>query len=86
MRHSVAQFRMLLLVFLDQRFPFFFLLRAAFNRFAEMRQRFVGNIELLVFGPAEMTFRFAHGLFAGRIAVRFARALRRHAETDDRLD
>ena len=72
----LAQLGMLLLVLLNQRIPFGFLLRAALDRFAKMRQRLIGNVELLVFGPAEMPLRFAHRLFAGRIAVGFARARR----------
>ena len=72
-------------ILLDQRVPLRFLLRAAIDRFAKMRQRFVGNVKLLVFRPAEMSFRFAHRFFARRIAVGFARAGGRHAETNDRL-
>ena len=69
-----------------QRAPFCFLLRAAFNRFTKMRQRFIGNVKLLVFGPTQMPFRFAHRFFARRVAVRLARAGGRHAITNDRLD
>ena len=51
-----------------------------------MRERFIGNIELFVFRPAEMALGFAYGIFAGRIAMRFARARGRHAVTNRRLD
>ena len=77
---------MLLLIFLNQLVPLFLELRAAIDRLTEMRQRFIGNIKLFVFGPTEMPFRFAHSLFARRVAVGFARARRRHAITNYGLD
>ena len=66
--------------------PLRFGLRAAIDATPEMRERFIGNVELFVFRPAEMPLGFAHGLFARRIAVRFARAGGRHAVTNGRLD
>src|SRR5438309_7762706 len=76
---------MLLLKFLNQFVPFFFLLRAAFDRLSKMRERFVGNVKELVFGPAEMALGLTHGIFARRVAVRFARSGSGHAVTNRRL-
>ena len=81
-----AEFCIFLCIALDQFFPLVFLFRAAVDRLAKMRQRFVGHIELLVFGPAQMPLGFAHRFFAGRIAVGFARAGRGHAVANGRLD
>src|SRR5205807_10538373 len=83
---KLAQLRMFLAVILDQSVPFRFGLRAAIYCFTKMRERFVGNVELFVFGPAEMALGFAHGILAGRIAVSSARAAARHAVTNDCLD
>ena len=79
-----ALFRVLLEIFVNQRAPFFFMLRAAIYAPAKVRQSFFRHEELFVFRPAEMSFRFTHGVFARRITVRFARARRRHAVTDRR--
>jgi len=77
---------MLLFVVIHNLIPLGFKFFPALNRFAEVRERFVRNVELLVFGPTEMTFRFLHRIFAGRIAVSLPRALRRHAEADNSLN
>ena len=81
-----AVFRVSLRVFLDESVPFGFELLATWNGFAVVRECFVGNVKLLVFGPAEMFLRFAHSLFTRRVAVSFACALGRHAEADHCLD
>ena len=83
---KLAQIGMFFTISFDQVIPFALILRAAIDRFTEMRQCFIGNVELLVFRPAEMTLRFAHGILARRVAVGFTRARRRHAVTNDRLD
>ncbi len=77
---------MLLFVSFDKLMPLGFKLFTALNRFAEVRESFVGNVKLLVFGPAEMPLRFFHCVFARRIAMSFARALCRHAEPDNCLN
>ena len=82
----LAQIRMLLLVVFNQRIPFRFLSRATINRFTKMIQSFIGNVELFVFRPAEMSLRFTNCVAARRIAVRLARARRRHSEADDCLN
>ena len=66
--------------------PLRFALRAAIHATPEMRERFIGNVELFVFRPAEMSFGFAHCVCARRVAVRFARAGGRHAVTNGGLD
>src|ERR1041385_1349213 len=73
-------------VLLDKRMPLGFELLAAWNGFTVVRECFVRNVKLLVFGPAEVFLRFAHSLFTRRVAVSFACALRRHAEPDHGLD
>ena len=70
---------MFFLILADQLVPFLFLLRPALNRRAKMRQRLIGNVEELVFRPAQMFFRFAHCVFTGSVAVRLAGARGRHA-------
>src|SRR5207248_9545352 len=77
---KLAQIGMFFTISFDQVIPFALILRAAIDRFTEMRQCFIGNVELLVFRPAEMTLRFAHGILARRVAVGFTRARRRHAD------
>ena len=78
----LAEILMLLFILIDQFVPFLLVLLAAFERFSEMGQRFVGHIEELIFGPAQMPLGFAHRIFARRVAVRLARARSRHAVTD----
>src|SRR6185369_835393 len=81
-----AFFRELFSVFLDQCMPLGFETLTPVNGFAEMCERFVGNVKLLVFRPSQMSLRLPHSIFTGRIAVSFACALRGHAVADGRLD
>ena len=74
---------MLLFVSFNKLSPLGFKLFAALNRFAEVCESFFGNVELFVFRPAEVPLRFLHRVFARRVAVRLARALRRHAKPDN---
>src|SRR5260370_9126720 len=83
---ELAEFGVLLLILLYQLFPFALLLRAPFDRFSEMRDRFIGHVELFVFGPAEMPLGFFYALFAGSVAVSFARAGGGHPITNRRLN
>ncbi len=83
---ELTECRILLFVFADQLFPLIFLLRAAIDCLAKMRHRLIRHVELFVFGPTQMSLGFAHGLFAGRITVGFARAGCGHAVTNCRLD
>src|SRR5215471_331646 len=82
----LAAIGMLRGIILNQIVPFTFVLLASIEGPAEMLKRFIGNKELLVFGPSEMPLGFAHRLLARRIAVCLARAGRRHAITDNGLD
>src|SRR5262245_23613647 len=82
---ALAILRMSLCILLNQRLPLIFELLAAWHRFTEVRERFLRNVELLVFRPAEMSLRFAHCVLARCIAVSLARALSRHSEADDCL-
>jgi len=88
--HHRAEYRAQLGMFLHiarhQLVPLRFGLRAAIDCFSEMGERFIGNVELFVLRPAKMSLGFADCFFAGRIAVRFARAGRRHAVTNGCLD
>ena len=86
MRHVASGFGVLRLVTLDERVPFRLQLRAAPDRLAEVRERFIGHVKGFVLRPTELTFGFAHGLLARRVGVRLARALRRHPVADDGLD
>src|SRR5215471_2257412 len=81
----LAEIGMLLGIMLDQIVPFTFAGLAPIDGPAEMLKRFIGNKELLVFGPSEMPLGFAHRVFARRIAVCLARAGRRHAIADNGL-
>src|SRR3979490_2644161 len=81
-----AQLSVLIRIALDHPLPFVFMFLTAIYAPAKMSQRFVGHIELFVFGPAQMSLGFAHGFFAGWIAVGLARAGGWHAVTDDRFD
>ena len=64
----------------DERVPFLFRLRAAFDGRAEMCERLGGQVKLLVLGPPERALGFPDGLRAGRVRVRFARARGGHAQ------
>src|SRR5436189_6313376 len=79
-------FRISRRVTLNQAAPFGLLLFAPFDGSAEVGQRFIWNIETLVFRPTEMSLRFSHRFFTGCVAVCFARTLSRHAKTDDSLN
>ena len=83
---KLAQLSMLFTISFDQVIPFTLILRAAIYATTEMRERVIGNVELLIFRPAKVTLCFAHGILARRVAVRFPRTCRRHAVTNDRLD
>src|SRR5687768_2670883 len=56
------------------------------NCFSKMFECFLRNVKLLIFGPSEVTLGFAHCVFARRITVSFACALRRHAKPDHGLN
>src|SRR5262249_26898141 len=64
---ELSQLSVLALKALHQIVPLALMLRAAFDSFAIVCERFVRNIELFVFRPVEMPLCFAHGIFSGRI-------------------
>src|ERR1035437_926501 len=70
----------------DGRVPFLFHSSAVSYRGTKMGQSFFRDVEMLVFGPTEISLCLANGFLAGSVRMRFTRALHWHAKTDDRLD
>lgn len=82
---SLPELGKFLFVFFNERVPLFFQLCAGFDGFAKMRRNFLRHVKMLVFVPAEISFRFFYRIFAGRVRMGFRGSLFRHSEADDRL-
>src|SRR6476659_9459238 len=78
----LRQIGMRLLVTVIQSIPIGLLFCSAIDGCAKMLQGFVGNVELFVFGPAQVTLGFSDCVFPRRITMRLACTGSRHTVSD----